>query len=512
MSDGARQGFEQHVDLASERLGGEVLYTNDDFFAAKENLIQERAPVWDADRYTDRGKWMDGWESRRRRTPGHDWCLIRLGLPGVIHGVVVDTSFFRGNYPESCWIEGTVAAREASVDDLLAAGRDWLEVLPRTSLSGDAKNRHAVTVPWRFTHLRFHIDPDGGVARLRVHGDVVPEPAAVAGPGAADAPAALVDLAALEHGGSVIAASDMFFGGRHHLNLPGPSRGMHDGWETRRRRGPGHDWVIVRLAAEGVIERVIVDTAHFKGNAPGSCTLEIAHAPGASLERLTAADFPWQPLLPETRLEPHHEHAFEPAASAAARTATHACLRIHPDGGVARLRLFGRADEAGRRALVLGRLNTLTPSIAEQELAACLAGPNWARAVAAARPFADDAALVAAAERAMSALTDSDWSAAFAAHAKIGAPKADGRGWSSTEQAGAASTDAATREALREAHRAYEDRFGGVFLTCATGKDAAALLSEIRRRMQNDASAERAIAVEECKKITRLRLEKLLRS
>src|SRR5262249_52787695 len=148
---------------------------------------------------------------------------------------------------------------------------------------------------------------------------------AVAGPGG-DAPAPLVDLAALEHGGSVVAASDMFFGGRHHLNFPGPSRGMHDGWETRRRRGPGHDWASVPVPAEGVIERVTVAPAHLKGNPPGWSTFETAPAPGAPLERLPAAALPWQPLLPMTRLEPHHEHAFDVAASAAARPATHACL------------------------------------------------------------------------------------------------------------------------------------------------------------------------------------------
>jgi OHCU decarboxylase len=261
-----------------------------------------------------------------------------------------------------------------------------------------------------------------------------------------------------------------------------------------------------------VIERATIDTSHFKGNAPGSTTLEIAHAPGASLDRLTAPDFAWRPLLPMTALEPHHEHEFELAASSAGRSATHVCLRIFPDGGVARLRLLGRVNEAGRRGLALGRLNALVPHDAERELAACLAGPRWARAVASARPFADEAALAAASERAMEALGDSDWSAAFAAHAKIGQPKADERGWSSAEQRGAADADAATRTALREAAHAYEDRFGGIFLTCATGKDATTLLGEIRRRMQNDAVTERAIAVEEQKKITRLRLEKLLRS
>jgi OHCU decarboxylase len=179
---------------------------------------------------------------------------------------------------------------------------------------------------------------------------------------------------------------------------------------------------------------------------------------------------------------------------------------------VARLRLFGHVNAAGRRALVLRRLNALTPKLAERELAACQAGPSWARRVAAARPFGDEAALVAAAERAMGSLAEADWEAAFAAHAKIGQPKADERGWSSGEQQGVAGADPASRQALREAVQAYEARFGRIFLTCATGKDATALLEEARRRVKNDAPTERRIAIEEQKKITRLRLEKLLRS
>ena len=504
--------FEQLVDLASARLGGVVLAASDDFFAEKENLVRDEPAVWKEGEYTDRGKWMDGWESRRRRTPGHDWCVIRLGMPGKIHGVVVDTAFFRGNYPESCWIEGTVAAPDATAEQLLADTTAWTEILPRVKLAGDAKNRFSVNVPWRFTHLRFHIDPDGGVARLRVHGEVVADPAAVTGGAAAGSGAAsLVDLAALEHGGSVVAASDMFFGGRHHLNLPGPSRGMHDGWETRRRRGPAHDWVIVRLAARGLIERAIVDTAHFKGNAPGTCTLEIADAPGATLAELTAPDFAWAPLLPASALQPHHEHAFELAASAAGRPATHVCLRIFPDGGVARLRLFGRVDEAGRRTLALARLNGLLPDVAEGELLACLGSRTWARAVAAERPFADADALRAAAERAMDALGKEDWDEAFAAHPRIGQPKADARGWAAAEQQGAAAPDRATKDALAEGNRAYEEKFGHIFLVCATGRTAASMLEDLKRRMQNDAATEHAVAVDEQRKITRLRLEKLLR-
>ena len=140
--------FEQRVDLASARLGGRVIAANDDFFAEKENLVKDEAPIWIADKYTDRGKWMDGWESRRRRTPGHDWAIVQLGLPGVVRGVVVDTAFFKGNYPEACWIEGTVAAHDASEERLLSGGTAWTEILPRTLLQGDTRNAFAIATPW----------------------------------------------------------------------------------------------------------------------------------------------------------------------------------------------------------------------------------------------------------------------------------------------------------------------------------------------------------------------------
>ncbi len=495
--------FETLVDLASARLGGVVLLASDDFFAEKENLVADAPAIWIADRYTDRGKWMDGWESRRRRTPGHDWCVVRLGMPGIVRGVVVDTAFFRGNFPESCWLEGTVATPDASTESLAANDTAWFPLLAKSGLAGDAKNRFAIDVPWRVTHLRLHIDPDGGVARLRVHGDVVPDPAAVAAiePG-------LLDLAALEHGASVIGASDMFFGGRHHLILPGASRGMHDGWETRRRRGPGHDWAIVRLAARGVIERVVVDTSHFKGNAPGTCRIEFADAPGASLDALAEPDFAWTPLVPDTSLTPHHVHALAAAGDAAARPATHACLRIFPDGGVARLRLFGRIEERGRRDLVLAFVNALPPGAAATEFAAWLGSRRFAEALAAARPFADAAAAVTAVERAMADLGEADWDEAFAAHPRIGERKDDAHGWAAGEQAAASDANVTTRVALAAGQRGYEVRFGRLFLTCATGKTAATILAELEARMHNAPAAELAVAIEEQKKITRLRLEK----
>ncbi len=326
--------FTELVDLAAERLGGVALLANDEFFAPKENLLRAAKPVWIEDRYTERGKWMDGWETRRRRTPGHDWCILRLGLPGVVRGVLVDTSYFRGNYPEHCSIEGCVVPGVPEAEHLASPEVEWSTILPRSPLQGDAQNLFPVDAPQRFTHLRLNIFPDGGVARLRVYGEVAPDWERLARRGE-------IDLAAVENGGLVLAASDMFFGHRHNLILPGRSTHMGDGWETRRRRGPGHDWTIVRLGAPGTIERLEVDTDHFKGNAPGSCSLEACTAEGATVDELTAARQDWHEILPRTPLQPHARHTFEEELQAA-RWATHVRFNIYPDGGVARLRVFGR--------------------------------------------------------------------------------------------------------------------------------------------------------------------------
>ena len=317
--------FTDLPDLAAERLGGLVLEANDDFFAAKEALIHAAAPVWREGEYTDRGKWMDGWETRRRRTPGHDWAILQLGAPGIVRGVVIDTAFFTGNFPESASVDGCT---DSSVPPDVA----WFPLLPQTPLTGNSRHEFAIEGHHqRVTQVRLNIFPDGGVARLRVHGEVLPDPRIFAA-------GRDVDLAALLNGGMVIACSDMHYGNRQNLILPGASTHMGDGWETRRRRGPGHDWTIVRLARPGRIHRVELDTDHFKGNAPGSCTVEICHVTGSGFSAATAA---WEPVLPDTPLTPDARHAWDIPVTT---PATHVRLNIFPDGGVARLRLIGRAE------------------------------------------------------------------------------------------------------------------------------------------------------------------------
>lgn len=328
--------FTDLIDLAAEQLGGAVVAANDEFFAPKEGMLKSFPPQWREGVYTERGKWMDGWETRRRREPGHDWAVIRLGASGIVRGVVIDTSHFTGNYPErasldACELPGTPSAEELSSEKV-----PWQTILPPSPLKGDTKNLVPVLTDRRATHLRLNIFPDGGVARLRVHGEVRPDPRTFH-----DGP---VDVAAAENGGFVVVCSDMFYGHRQNLIMPGRSTFMGNGWETKRRRGPGNDWTIVRLATRAVIERVELDTDHFKGNAPDGCMLESCDAPKATAETLPTSSVQWCDLVARSKLQPHARHRFDVASGA--RPATHVRLNIYPDGGVARLRLFGRASPA----------------------------------------------------------------------------------------------------------------------------------------------------------------------
>ncbi len=332
--------FTELIDLAAERLGGAVLAANDEFFAPKENLLKSSKPIFIEGKYTDVGKWMDGWETRRRRTPGLDWCILRLGLPGILRGVVVDTSHFKGNYPEHCSLEACALEGNPDAEKLAGPSTPWTEALAKSPLRGDTENRFAIDNLRRFTHLRFNIFPDGGVARLRVYGEVVPDWTQLDRGGE-------MDLAAVEHGGLVVACSDMFFGSRHNLIMPGHAANMSDAWETRRRRGPGHDWVVIQLGTSGTIRRVEVDTSHFKGNFPESCRLEACRGPGRITEARVFSSLPWVEVLPRTKLQAHTVHLFEKELQDAG-AATHVRFSIYPDGGVSRLRIYG--DIAGRDA------------------------------------------------------------------------------------------------------------------------------------------------------------------
>ncbi|WP_411104373.1 allantoicase [Streptomyces sp. cmx-4-9] len=334
--------FTQYANLAARELGAGVTFANDEFFAQRENLLIAEAAHFDPEHFGHKGKIMDGWETRRRRgvsatqpwpTPeDHDYALVRLGAPGVIRGIVVDTAHFRGNMPQAVSIEGTnwEGALAPTPEELLGEDVKWTVLVPRTAVGGHAANGFEVTAEQRFTHLRVNQHPDGGIARLRVHGEVVPDPAWLATLGT-------FDVVALENGGSVQDASNRFYSPPTNTINPGRSRKMDDGWETARRRDNGNDWIRYQLVAESEIRAVEIDTAYLKGNSAG----------WASLSVKSGEEGEWTEFLPRTRLQPDTNHRFVLDAPA---VGTHVRIDIFPDGGFSRLRLFGSLTEAGAAA------------------------------------------------------------------------------------------------------------------------------------------------------------------
>jgi allantoicase len=364
--------FMRLPDLASRRVGGSVVAANDELFACRENLIKPEPPAFARNTFGHRGQVYDGWETRRRREPGHDWAIVRLGIAGVVRGIVVDTAFFTGNYPPQVSIEGAAVEGYPSPAELEQA--EWTPLTPRSACAGDAVNPFAVHVPQRFTHVRLCLYPDGGVARLRVHGEPVADPRLLS--------AGTIDLVALENGGAVVGCSDMFYSSPANLIVGGPARVMSEGWETARRRDDGNDWVEFRLGGPGIVRFAELDTSCFVGNAPGWASLR-----GRDARKADLGDRPaWVELLSRMRLQPDTRHRFRLDG---AHEITHARLDVYPDGGMARVRLWGDVTAEGRAGLALRWFNLLPTAHAR----AVLGGdgglePSDAEPLISARPLA----------------------------------------------------------------------------------------------------------------------------
>ncbi len=338
--------FTRLPDLASRALGGSVVFANDELFAERENLIKPVAAAYSTYTFGHKGQIYDGWETRRRREPGHDWALVRLGLPGIVRGVIVDTSFFTGNYPPEISVEGCSFDGYPSPQELVDA--DWITVVPKSPVKGDAANSFAVEVEQRMTHVRLCMYPDGGIARLRVHGDVVPDPRLLT--------RGAVDLAALANGATVTGCSNMFYSSPNNLIAPGEARLMGEGWETSRRRDEGNDWVQIHLAAPGSARLAVLDTSYFVGNAPGWASLRGYDARSGNVPD---GDAGWTEILPRTRLQPDTPHRLRIDV---AEEITDIRLDVYPDGGMARFRLFGELATAGREQLALRWFQLLSPA------------------------------------------------------------------------------------------------------------------------------------------------------
>jgi allantoicase len=499
--------FAHLVNLAEDLTGTFVVDATDDYFAEKENLIRPDAPQWFEDKYTDKGKWMDGWESQRRRTPGHDWCVIRLGTPGFVHGFVVDTTHFKGNAPTHVSIEGAELPHTTTAAEL--DGAAWFSILDKTAVQPNTANMVPLPSPstTRATHLRLHIYPDGGVARLRVFGVVAADERTFWRGG-------VVDLAAIENGGTIATVSNEFFGPPSNLLLPGRGVNMGDGWETKRRRTPGSDWCVIKLARRGVVERVELDTAFFKGNAPQFTLIEAIDNEHVTRERLhTPGGFPL--LVGKTPLVQHRRHVLEAERPL---PVTHLRVHIFPHGGVNRLRVFGHALDTPAESKSLAALHALSPDAAVDVFRAFCGSTSWAKSMASARPFADVRGLFSIADSSFWRLDEAALLEAFAAHPRIGAQRASSTqnaqsaAWSHGEQAGARGASSPTADQLAALNQRYVDQFGFIYIVFATGKSAEQMLELLESRVDNDRTTEIENAAREQLKITRLRIEKWLRA
>jgi allantoicase len=360
------------ADLASRWLGGSVVAASDESFGDKENLLTPDAPAFEPGHYGNRGEIVDGWETRRRRDGGHDWVVVRLGAPGVITSVDVDTSFFTGNYPESCSVEACGWEGYPGPAELTSPATPWVTIVPRSPLRSDDHNVFEASDPRRFTHVRLRIFPDGGVARLRVAGRVVPDPRGLE--------ALTIDLASQQYGGAVVASSDDFYTAASMLNRPGRARSMGEGWETRRRRDAGHDYVVFRLAFPGVVRRIVADTAHFRYNASAEVALY-----GCAEDAVPPSDSTaWLPLLGRTRLQPDTRHEF---ASECTQPVATVRLDAIPDGGLSRVRLIGSIDAAARSAAGYRWFNSLPAPQALRCLAETGISPDLATEIEQQRPL-----------------------------------------------------------------------------------------------------------------------------
>lgn len=322
------------LNLAAERLGAEAVLCTDDFFAEMGNLVKPGRGIFIADKYTDRGKWMDGWESRRKRVPGHDWCIVKLGAPGIIRGFDIDTNHFLGNHPPFASIEACFVAGNPTPEQWQSPEITWKEILPKSPLNPGSQHYFSCEADDLFTHVKLHIYPDGGVARLKVYGEVKKDWTKVS-------TSDTIDLAAATNGAKSILCNDMFFSHMDNLLMPGRGVNMGDGWETKRNRTPGNrDWVIVRLAHPGTLKEVLIDTCHFKGNYPDSCSLEACCVDPEKESDVLEGNVEWKEILSKQKLQADHEHHFRSKIVPHGKI-THVRLFIYPDGGVSRMRLFG---------------------------------------------------------------------------------------------------------------------------------------------------------------------------
>jgi allantoicase len=482
----------QAIDLASQTLRGYVLAASDELLGPRARLLEPAEP-------RPRDGQVDGWQTRRRRDEGPDWAIVRLGVPGLLEELVVDTTGFPDSSPTHVSVEGCVASHGATWQEL----EGWQEILPRSPLQEGSRSRFPVSSQQRFSHLRLSIFPDGGVARFRALGRALPTWMA---PGRL--PPAPLDLARAGNGARIDSCSDGSAESCRWLLASGPAAAAEQVWRTRRRRQPGSEWVVLKLAGPARVQAVTLDTAHLEGDCPALAALQ------AATSRQEPGHDDWFELLPPQRMVPCTEHHFQDELKDNAEVRW-VRLSLLPDGGMARCRLWGELTADGLRDARLSYLNASAEAELRPIFTAVCHSARWVAEMCRSGPFESVQDLQKKGASAWSRCREADWREALKGHPRIGERQA-GRDlashWSRGEQSKAAQPDEAVKAELRDKQLAYEEHFGFLFLICATGRSSSEILHILNERLRQTPERELQTVAEELAKIIHLRLEKLLQS
>ena len=320
--------FRNTVNLAEPKFGSKIIYKTDQFFGAANRILNAQKPIFKEGVYDNHGKWMDGWETRRKRGNGHDSLIIKLGRPGKIFDVDIDTSFFSGNQPSQASLQACFSKKNPTKNTI------WKTILKKKKLGPNQNHNFKIKNHSTFNFVKFNIFPDGGVARLKLNGKVDLEKINLKGKN--------VNLSSILNGSTIVGCNNEHFGKAENVLSPGVGYNMGDGWETRRSRGKNFDWIIIKFGMPGIINKLEIDTHHFKGNYPDSLTIQSALIPNkVKSKKILGSSKKWKLLLGKTKLKPHKKHLFKSKASNKNKVN---CLRINifPDGGISRIRAFGK--------------------------------------------------------------------------------------------------------------------------------------------------------------------------
>lgn len=312
------------IDLAQPRLGSSVIYCTDDFFAKASRIISPVDPVFIPDKFDNNGKWMDGWESRRKRIKGNDYLILKLGRAGKIKKVLIDTAHFSGNQPDKFSLLATT-------DNNFNKAK-WTTLIQPTKAKPSSKHFFTIKNNNSFKFVKLNIFPDGGIARLRIYGEIDTSLLNIS-------KNKNINLASLENGASIFACNNEHFGQAENILAKGKAKNMGDGWETRRRRGAGYDWVIIKCL-NGFIKEFEISTHHFKGNYPYQFSLQgiKCNESKLKLKKILLSPTLWKTLINPSYLKAHKVHKFSIAKKI---NINYLKLNIYPDGGVSRVKALG---------------------------------------------------------------------------------------------------------------------------------------------------------------------------